>query len=242
MQNQMLFIGNVFWHLVASMSGIASFGLSMWERGRNKVVESRIFFAVGLLCLIVAFDQAWQDEHRNASSLVEEKSRLIQERDFWKSQSYDKDSSLRARDEMLSKNYGVLAATQASLANLSNRLLDAAGPVPRKVDVMRWQIPITYTFANTGKVRFSVLEVITNKAISPVRGDLSCDKDFTVVTKNVLTHGSSMQMDYTVLSPKSVHVEFSYPPVSAEHPLVFFVYNREGSDINECSFELDKGQ
>ena len=121
MHDHWLFIWNVLGHLVASMSGVASFLLSMWEHTRQKKIESRIFFAVGVICLIVAFDQAWQDEHRNSQILIAEKAQLTSETAFWKGQSYDKDASLRSRNQLLTQNFGVLGQTQSSLAELSNR-------------------------------------------------------------------------------------------------------------------------
>ncbi len=130
---------------------------------KDKKVESRIFFAIGAFFLVYAFDQAWQDEHRKVQTLIGEKAFLFGERDFWKNQSYEKDASLRTRDDLLTKNYGVLAETQSSLATLSNRMLDVAKPAPLKIDVMRWRIPETYTYANVGRVQFWVLVLISNK-------------------------------------------------------------------------------
>ena len=141
-----LFAQNVFAHLVASMSGVASFIIAMYEHSRQRKVTSRAFFVIGVICLVMAFDQAWQDEHNNTNNLIAEKSVLWQERDFWKEQSYAKDSSLRSLNELLGKNYGVLSDTQSSLAKLSNRLLDVAGPAPLKIDAHRWKIPETYTY------------------------------------------------------------------------------------------------
>ena len=221
------------------MSGIASFVFATIEHVRNKKIESRAFFGVGVLCLIVAFDQAWQDEHNNVKVLIAEKSALWQERDFWKDQSYQKDASLRARDELLGRNYSVLADTQSSLATLSNRLLDVAKPAPLKIDVMRWQIPATYTYANMGKVQFWVVVLIANKTVSPTRGTITCDAPFGALTSTILSHTSTMRSDYEQTSPKSVHVECMYPPWSAQNPLVFAVYTPEGKDINTCSFKLD---
>src|SRR6267154_4801759 len=63
MHDQWGFIQSVFAHVVASMSGVASFVFSLIERIRKKKLSSRIFFAVGILCLIIAFYQAWEDEH-----------------------------------------------------------------------------------------------------------------------------------------------------------------------------------
>jgi hypothetical protein len=54
MHNHFLFAGNVLAHFVASMSGIASFMFAMYEHVRNKKIESRIFFGVGILCLVPA--------------------------------------------------------------------------------------------------------------------------------------------------------------------------------------------
>src|ERR1700683_3263719 len=108
MHNHWLFIGNVLAHLVASMSGIASFAFSMWEHSRNKKIESRAFFIVGVLCLIIAFDQAWQDEHRNAETLTGERAVAIEEREFWKTQFYTTNSTLQTRDNLLAQNYGAL--------------------------------------------------------------------------------------------------------------------------------------
>src|SRR5260370_42080082 len=112
MHDHLRFIWNVAAHLVASMSGIASFMFSMYEHVKGKRLESRAFFVVGVLCLVIAFDQAWQDEHNNIKVLIGEKSTLWQERDFWKSQSYDKDASLRTRDSLLLKSGTTLADTQ----------------------------------------------------------------------------------------------------------------------------------
>ena len=237
--NHWLFIQNVLAHLVASMSSIVSFGLAIYEAFKKKKIESRVFFIVGAFFLILACDQAWQDEHHNTQTLVGEKSAILNERDFWKDQSYGKDASLRSRDELLTKNYGVLAQTQSSLATLSNRLLDVAKPAPLKIDVMRWEFPATYTYANIGKVQFWVLVLIANKVISPTRGTITCDAPFGALTSTILTHGNTMRAGYEQTSPKTVHVEFMYPPWSAQNPLVFAVYTPEGNDINTCSFKLD---
>ena len=123
-----------FWSF--GMSGIASFIMATWEHAKGRRIESRVFFVVGFLFLIVAFDQAWQDEHRNSQILQAEKSTQSSEAGFWKQQSYEKDASLRSRDELLSKNFSVLSDTQTSLATLSNHMLDITKPEPWKVITM----------------------------------------------------------------------------------------------------------
>jgi hypothetical protein len=131
MHDHLLFIGNAFGHLVAAMSGVVSFAVSIVEAVRNKKFETWAFFVLGALSLFVAFDQAWQDEHRNSQELIAEKAAAVSERNFWKDQSYRKDDALRSRDELLAQNYGALIGqqttsnkSQQSLAQLSNKIVE----------------------------------------------------------------------------------------------------------------------
>jgi hypothetical protein len=235
---QLLFIYNVAAHWVASMSSVVSFTLGIIETIRNRKTEGRIFFSVAGLFLILAFDQAWQDEHRNSELLKAEKAVASSEKNFWESQSYQKDNSLRVRDELLTQNYEVLAQTQSSLAELSNKLVDIAKPAPFKADVMRWKIPAVL-HTPSGPTEITVLVLIGNRTMDETRGTFSCDKPFTGLTSTILTHGSAMRADWEQKTPTSVHVEYSYPPWSKSNPLVFSVATPQGKDVENCSFKLD---
>jgi len=131
MHDHLLFMGNVFGHLVASMSGFVSFAISICEAFRKKKFETWAFFVVGALCLIVAFDQAWQDEHRNAQILIAEKSSVMAEKTFWKDQAYAKDAALNRTQELFAQNYTALVGEQTtankaqqSLTQLSNKIVE----------------------------------------------------------------------------------------------------------------------
>lgn len=140
MHDHWLFTWNVLSHWVASMSSIVSFTLGIVELVRNKKTESWVFFAVAFLFLIFGFDQAWQDEHRNAEMLKAEKSSTISEREFWKQQSYDKDQTIQQRDQLLAQNYTALIGEQStanksheSLSKLANKILDITKPEPLRI-------------------------------------------------------------------------------------------------------------
>jgi hypothetical protein len=131
MHTHWLFTLNVGAHLVASMSSLVSFSIAIYEATRKKKFETWAFFAIGALCLIVSFDQAWNDEHRNSEVLKAQKSAAIDEREFWKAQSYLKDEALRSRDQLLAQNYGALIGqqstsnlSQASLSKLSTKIAE----------------------------------------------------------------------------------------------------------------------
>jgi len=76
MGDHFLFFHNVSAHLVALMSGIVSFGIGIWEKAKknSNPIHARAFWIIAALCLIVAFDEAWQDEHRNAQVVIAEKA------------------------------------------------------------------------------------------------------------------------------------------------------------------------
>jgi hypothetical protein len=118
--------------------------------------------------------------------------------------------------------------------------MDVAGPTPRKLDTHRWKIPLTYTYQNVGRVQFWTIVVTRNRIINPAKGTLACDADFHIVETTLITHGSAIRSGYDMLSPRTIHVDFVHPPLSAENPLVFFVFTKEGTEISECSFSPDK--
>lgn len=238
MHNHFLFIGNVFAHWVATMSSVVSFTLGIVEYVRDRKTEAWIFTIIASLFLIVSFDAAWQDEHRNANLLTAEKASAYGEREFWKQQSYAKDASLRNRDDLLAQNFGVLQQTQSSLATLSNRLLDVAKPEPFHADVMRWQIPgVLHT--PDGPVQLWALVLVGNRTIAETKGTFTCDSDFTALDSHIVTRTGSLRTDYQQTTPTSVRVEYIYPPWGPKNPLVFAIATKQGHDIKSCSFKLD---
>ncbi len=74
MGNHLLFVGNVSAHLVALMSGIASFVLATVQAVKKHPLSEKLFWAAGAFCLFAAFDQAWQDEHRNTQVVAGERA------------------------------------------------------------------------------------------------------------------------------------------------------------------------
>jgi len=160
MRNHILFLYNVFVHLVASMSGLASFAFGFYEHLQQRKIASRVFFAVGSVLLIVAFDQAWQDEHWDVEVLIGEKSTLWQERDFWKEQSYQKDSTVRQMNGLLDKTYGVLFDTQQSMTKLSDKILDLNKPEPQQYSVRADHVDFPTVSAGQNSVE---IIVSTNK-------------------------------------------------------------------------------
>lgn len=228
--DHLLFVGNVFAHLVASMSGVASFLFSMWEHARGKKIEARAFFIVGVLCLVVAFDQAWQDEHSNTKILIGEKSALWQERDFWKQQSYDKDASLRTRDELLGKNFTTLTQTEQSLTALSAKLLDVTKPEPLKIVVTGERLP----WYGSSQPHEMIMLGIPNKIVGAVNADVICNKEIESVRAAMLGHDLWTGKTPDRINANQFHLNITSPIWTPTQPLVVYVrFKNELADTCE---------
>jgi hypothetical protein len=238
MHDHWLFVWNVLSHLVASMSGVASFLMSMWEHTKGRKIESRVFFIVGVICLVVAFDQAWQDEHRNSQLLTAEKSVLSSESGFWREQSYAKDESLRSRDQLLSQNYTALIGeqstanrTQDSLTQLSGKILDIGKPVPWK-----WQALVLGLSSGTSPMRDQFL-LITNKAMIPVDVIFSCSQQITNAESRIVANPS---MEQTVrLDDTHWESKITSPAWTPESPIEIDIIKPASSSPNTCNFHIN---
>ncbi len=231
MHNHWLFAWNVCSHLVASMSGVASFLMSSWEHSRKRKIESRIFFAVGFFCLIVAFDQAWQDEHRNSTTLIVEKSSLSSEVSFWKEQTYSKDGALHSRDQLLAQNYTALIGEQTtankaqdSLTDLSQKILNIDKPVSQKFTIGQngWNAT-TAAWKHYGQwIVMSNLPVHANVL-------LTCDQPFTIIDASIVNGGPHYPDAIQQFSPSSWRVQIPSPLITEQTPLIITVaYDSDG--------------
>jgi hypothetical protein len=236
-----LFVGNVLSHLVASMSGIVSFGIAIYEAAKKKKFETWAFFAIGLICLTVAFDQAWQDEHRNGQAWESQRNLAYQERDFWKDQSYQKDAALRSRDQLLAQNYTALIGeqgsanqTQISLTKLSDKILDIGKPEKQQTTFLLHGV----NFAeNKGKHYLEAI-LLTNKSISPVRVLVTCENGLASAQAHVQTQGGAMNAIHTArVDEKTFDLEISSPPWSPVTPLLIDLFY-DADTPGRCGYRL----
>jgi hypothetical protein len=222
-----LFVFNVGAHWVASMSSIVSFTLGIVELFRDRKTEAWIFWSIAFLFLVMAFDQAWQDEHRNSQVLTGEKMQAVVDANFWKDQSYQKDSSLRTRDELLSQNFSALTSTQAALANLSNKLLDALKQEKLRVKPLYLGSLLQNYDAKRSKFTASYV-VLTNRAITPVLVTVKCKSPIVAAAATILggttfTGGSGRGRldDYTY------ELSLGSPAWTPSDPLIVTVWTNE---------------
>lgn len=231
MHNHLLFFGNVCAHLVASMSGLVSFIFAIVEHIRSKKIETWAFVVVGTLCLLVAFDQAWQDEHRNSEVLKSEKVAAASDRNFWKQESYTKDASLQQRDLMLGQNFSVLSQTQASLAALSSKVLDINKPEAQVFTIRRDDSDLS-TFASW-KHRVEFL-IMTNKS-AEAHFQLSCDTDIPELEAHILEGGMRFPNVVMQADKKTWLIRIPSPQVTPHNPLIINIGFND--DPGKCSIE-----
>lgn len=178
MHNHWLFIGNVAAHLVALMSGIASFFIGIYEKGKNRPVATKAFWAIAVLCLLFAFDQAWQDEHRNTQAVIQEKS------DAWTKFSTC-DKQLAVDEAVLKTNQGTMMTQQALLSGQQdtfNKCMLTLGmkstPEPPRVDVQWLTMGEQHDKDNKPVSQTLVFVGRTNRPLPEVRHKLKCPFPF----------------------------------------------------------------
>ncbi len=243
MQNPNLeFLLNVFAHWIAAMSSIVSFTLGIVEYFRDKKTEAKVFAVVASLFLLIAFDQAWQDEHRNVRTLISQRATAESESNFWKQQSYEKDTDLRSRDHLLEKNYSALIGEQATanqsqvaLASLSGKILDINKEPQRTTFILELGV------MNPEKEKHYVQAfLMTNKPVTPVDIAIACEHEIKAMWPRIVVPGGNVQLmtdpEGQRLAPNAFRFTMTSPVWTPANPLVVDLYYDEDS-LGKCSYK-----
>jgi hypothetical protein len=226
------------------MSGIVSFTIGIAEYFRKQKKEATIFCVIAGLFLIVAFDQAWQDEHRNGTILIGEKNTLGVERDFWKAQFYSANSTLQTRDNLLAQNYGALTAeqdsankAQGSLATLSQKILEI-----NKVPKMKWEalaLESSEPVSSNPAMLKSRWLLLTNKSQSPAQFKFSCASP--IISAEAKIAGSAADARTFPLDDKQWGAKIMSPAWSPDSPVLIVMTTsaKTNTEHLNCSFTLE---
>ena len=228
------------------MSSIVSFTLGIVELFRNRRTEAWIFWSIAVLFLIVAFDQAWQDEHRNTSLVIGEKSSAVGEMNFWKEQNYAKDDAVRTRDHLLAQNYTALIGQQTtsnnaqqSLAQLSQRILEIDKPGKLKIDnYYLGDVPSQYN-ANVKAKYHGTFLVLTNQTVTPIRLLVTCEGKIVQAGGGILGTAASSGGGWggrVTTSPMQYGIGLLSPAWTPSNPMLATIYTDDPS-LGICSFE-----
>jgi hypothetical protein len=198
------------------------------------LTKKRLLIAT-VIFLYIGTYQVWMDERNNVNQLAAEKSSIYSESDFWKSQSYSKDDTIRTKDSLLETNYTVLLNTQSSLATLSNNILDAGKPQPLKITQFFLNLGASDNDKTAYRQQFLLL---TNRTITPVRLLATCDKEIDLAGSGVLGTKSAMLGD-TWSGKRSANtyaIGLVSPAWSPTGPLIVSVYFNDPAQ-RTCSFD-----
>ncbi len=237
MQLLWLYAKAVFSSWVATVGILLTITAFIPERAQ-KWVEARIMkdrfslkhlWVTGALLLLVAFYQAWVEEHRIVEQLENDKRAVASEKDFWKGQSFQKDASLRIRDEMLSGNFSVLADTQKSLTTLSEKVLDISKPEPLRILTSGEDLP----YYGGSQPREAIFLAFPNKVVGAVNAEVTCDKRIKAARAHMFGHRAWTGYSLEVEGNK-VFIRIGSPAWTPTQPLVVYMAF-EKELFKECS-------
>jgi hypothetical protein len=238
MENHFLFLGNVAAHLVALMSGIASFIIATIEAARKRPLSERVFWIIGAICIVASFDLAWQDEHRNAQVLINEKSSLASSYGTCR-------SDLKVADEQVQffeKQTGIGLTNFNRQQTTLNTCVVALGrsnvKQPLRITVREADIPVKTTSERNGAGHPSVLVMDTNMIITPVHGTLTCNRPFTFMgTSFARGPYVGMTEDPKMIGYNKARIDIEMPAWNPDTPLIVLLVN--DGELGPCEFKLD---
>jgi hypothetical protein len=238
MGQHFLFLGNVAAHLVALMSGIASFLLAAVQAIRKKPIWENVFWIAGGLCLFVAFDQAWQDEHRNTQTVIAEKATFAAS--YGSCSSDLKIASAQTQFFEKQANMGMtnFNTQQETLNSCVVSLGRSNAPEPIKITVKEAAFSVKGQSAHVGNGSPSALVLETNQIITPVHGTLTCNRPFSLLDAEfAMGPHWTLSASKTVIAPNKARLEIETPAWNPGTPLVFLVFS--AGDLSPCDFKLD---
>ena len=222
-----LFLSDLFHQILFYIGGVLALVELFMTKWLNTPLEKRLFNVLVVGCLFVACFQAWVDEHHNAEELIKDKSHLAEEKGYWKGQSDAKDQSVR-------ENVSALSKTQSAFAELSNKVLDITRPEPLRIMVKKNEFsPFDYD-----KKKLWLLSVASNKAVSPIRGIVSCEHPFEKIG-GVSIMGETETIatgDIRPVNDHAVRVGVITPVLNPETPMLLTVLAPEDPGLGKCTF------
>jgi hypothetical protein len=239
MHEHWLFLGNVSAHLVALMSGIASVLITFWERIKSRPVARRAFLVIAGLCLLLAFDQAWRDEHKNAQILTDQKAEA-----WGKYNSCDKERAVldavwKASTANAANQHTVLLRQQDTFNQCVLSLTKQNIQEKTKFEVITWNTEQFVTLRDAGMKRAWIVVIIPNKAVPNPIGTLTCDTEFVVADSGVASRDAGgVRTSATQPTRNRAHA-IAYQPMTPIAPFMFFTYVEPVSNLAGCRFALD---
>lgn len=252
MSEHSLFALNVLSHLVALMSGIVSFGLALWAEIKKKPHHSLVFWIIGGLCLIIAFDQSWRDEHRNTQSVVEQKSELsakltacsidlraaTDKATFFEEQTHTQQQTINGLQQTMAGQQQTANSQQTAMNSCVVALGQKAVGEPVNVSVWQEEIP------NDPKgPKLTGIVLLVNRTVT-LRGDLECPAPFGLahwgMMKKPISGGIETDYRAEVLAPNRIHINLGLPPWEPGMPVLLMLTHKD--DIGTCSFTLQRSR
>jgi hypothetical protein len=225
-----LFLSDLFHQILFYIGGVLALVELFMTKWLNTPLEKRLFNILVIGCLFIACFQSWVDEHHNVEELIKDKAHVSGEREYWRGQSDAKDQSVR-------ENVTALSQTQRAFADLSNKVLDITRPEPLRILVKTNRLsPL-----DSASKKISLLSIVSNKPLSPVRGVLSCEHPFqklggTSITGETITQASG---DISTVNDHEVRIGVVSPALNPDTPMLVLALTAAEPGVGKCTFTRD---
>jgi hypothetical protein len=195
---------------------------------------------VFILFLFFACFQAWQDEHRNTTAVINDKSTLLGLKNTC-------DSDLRVEIErskqlqlQLDSHTGIISNLQNSVNQNQSSVSACVLSVAKSVVPVKQVTTLRFSRVNMNSTTdLGTYVALTNISVSPVNATFSCPMDFKLITADE-TAGSKVAVIKTMGDVTSRKAEFSFqaPAWDKSDPIVITALFAKDYDPWECKLDI----
>jgi hypothetical protein len=241
MDKFMLFVSAVAAHWLFTFGGIAMVVFGLYEKFKHKETAKWVFWGLAVVLLLVAFYQAWSDEHANAAVVIEEKARAIGDlgecRGDLKSvgaQSAILQSQVLSQQSTINGQQSTLTAMQQgynSQQSTINSCVVSLGKTNAPMPLQLTSRMDSFTLPDPKWKHHALMTVLVNQAL-PARLKVTCDG--TIGEAHAIVAGASSFMDITKkLFTNSIII--SNPVVMTTLSPLIVTISYDEDDIGTCN-------
>jgi hypothetical protein len=185
-------------HWLFTFGGIAMVAFGLWEKYKHKETAKWMFWGFAVLLLLVAFYQAWLDEHHNTAVVIAEKATAVGDWGTCNGDLKAETEKNKLLDRQNIQQQTTINSQQSSLNSQQdsvNKCIVQLGSAikPERLKTEAWLVGTVIEKTDRQSPFFGSWVVLTNKTVTPIRLLVTCDGDIAGAAGEVLGTGVMAQ-------------------------------------------------
>jgi hypothetical protein len=204
MDKIMLFVSAVAAHWLFTFGGIAMVAFGLYEKYKHKETAKWVFWGFAVVLLLVAFYQAWGDEHSNSALLIEQKASAWSQFNQCDKERLSKSLLNDQFVRRIDSQQGIIDSQLSTVTSCIATLTKANLPEPLRITTRG--VRINESQQNTRPTIILVAE--TNRIVPAFVGKIKCDAPFAFIQAEMIG-GLENYTPAFKTQPRELHTELT---------------------------------